>query len=201
MSKASGRANRIAELRVMSSASRFERLALPQLEAAYNLAFWLTRSRPDADDIVQDAYVRALRAFDGFRGDDIKPWLLAIVRNVAYRWLANRQRARNIVSLEETLAGTTAESPMDQLASDEPSAEQMMMGAVERDYVLRALAELPPAFREVIVLREIEGLAYREIAEVTGTPVGTVMSRLARGRSELRKELKKLIEKDEPNAM
>lgn len=186
----------------MSSASRFERLALPHLEAAFNLAFWLSRSKPDAEDIVQEAYVRALRAFDGFRGDDIKPWLLAIVRNVAYRWLSKRKRAHNIVSLDESLAGSTDSSPIsDQIASDEPSAEQLMVGAVEREYVLRALTELPPAFREVVVLREIEALSYREIAGVTGTPVGTVMSRLARGRSELRNVLKKLIEKDEPNAM
>jgi RNA polymerase sigma-70 factor, ECF subfamily len=186
----------------MSSASRFERLALPHLEAAFNLAFWLARSKPDAEDIVQEAYVRALRGFDGFRGEDIKPWLLAIVRNVAYRWLSNRKRAHNIISLDESLAGSTSsESLADHIASDEPSVEQLLVGAVERDYVLRGLAELPPAFREVIVLREIEGLAYREIADVTGTPIGTVMSRLARGRSELRTVLKKLIEKDEPNAV
>ncbi len=186
----------------MSTASRFERLALPQLEAAFNLAFWLARSRPDAEDIVQEAYLRALRSFDSFRGDDIRPWLLAIVRNAAYRWLANRQRAGNVISLDETLAGSGAEERLvDQIVSDEPTAEQQLVGAVERDYVLRALGELPPAFREAVVLREIEGLSYKEIAEVTGTPVGTVMSRLARGRSELRKALTKLIEKDEPNAV
>lgn len=186
----------------MSSASRFERLALPQLEAAFNLAFWLTRSRADAEDIVQEAFLRALRSFDGFRGDDIKPWLLAIVRNTAYRWLANRRRQGNVISLEETLAGTGEDGRgLGLAASEEPSAEQLLVGAVERDYVLRALSELPPIFREAIVLREIEGLSYREIAEVTGTPVGTVMSRLARGRSELRKVLTKLIKKDEPNAV
>jgi RNA polymerase sigma-70 factor, ECF subfamily len=183
------------------SSSRFERLALPQLDAAYNLAFWLTRSRPDADDIVQEAYLRALRAFDGFRGDDIKPWLLAIVRNAAYRWLANRRRAGNVISLDETLAGDDDGHPINVVASDDLSAEQLLVGAAERDYVLRALAELPPIFREAVVLREIEGLSYREISEVTGTPVGTVMSRLARGRNELRGVLKKMIDKDEPNAV
>ncbi len=198
MGVASGHAGPTRET-VMSSLSRFERLALPHLEAAFNLAFWLSRSRPDAEDIVQEAYLRALRSFDGFRGDDIKPWLLAIVRNAAYRWLANRQRARNVVSLDETLAGSRADAH--EMASEEPSAEQLLVSAVERDYVLRALAELPPAFREVIVLREFEGLSYREIAEITGTPAGTVMSRLARGRSELRKVLTRLIGKDEPNAV
>ena len=186
----------------MSSPSRFERLALPHLEAAFNLAFWLARSRPDAEDIVQEAYLRAVRAFEGFRGDDIRPWLLAIVRNCAYRWLSNRRRSGNVVSLEEAFAGNPGEEPGEyQIAADEPSPEQRLIGAAERDYVLRALAELPTAFREVLVLREIEGFSYRDIAEVTGAPVGTVMSRLSRGRGELRKALTKLIERDEPNAV
>lgn len=172
------------------------------MEAAYNLAFWLVRSRTDAEDIVQEAYLRALRSFDTFRGEEIRPWLLAIVRNAAYRWLNNRRRAGNVVSLEEAFAGNSgdetgeAESP-----ADEPSAEERLIGAAERDYVLRALAELPPAFREALVLREIEGLSYRDIAEVTGAPIGTVMSRLSRGRGELREVLTRLIQKDEPNAL
>jgi RNA polymerase sigma-70 factor (ECF subfamily) len=170
------------------------------MEAAFNLAFWLVRSRADAEDIVQEAYLRAFRAFDGFRGDDMRPWLLAIVRNTAYRWLSNRRRSGTVISLEEAFAEGRGQSA-DDIASDEPTAEERLIGAAERDYVLRALAELPPAFREVLVLREIEGLAYREIAEVTGAPVGTVMSRLSRGRGELRKVLTRLMGKDEPNAM
>jgi RNA polymerase sigma-70 factor (ECF subfamily) len=182
--------------------SRFECLALPQLEAAFNLAFWLVRSRPDAEDIVQEAYLRGLRAFDGFRGNDIRPWLLAIVRNCAYRWLSNRRRAGNVVSLEEAFAGGPDEEAGEyQIAGNEPTPEQQLIRAAERDYVLRALAELPAVFREVLVLREIEGFAYRDIAEVTGAPIGTVMSRLARGRGELRKALTSMIEKDEPNAV
>lgn len=186
----------------LSSLSRFERLALPCMEAAYNLAFWLLRSRPDAEDVVQEAYLRALRAFDGFRGDDIRPWLLAIVRNCAYRWLSNRRRSGSVVSLEQAFAGSGEDDIGGrEIASDAPSAEERLIGAAERDYLLRALAELPPALREVLVLREIEGLSYREIAEVTGAPIGTVMSRLSRGRAELRKTLTRLIEKDEPNAV
>jgi len=173
---------------------------LPCTEAAFNLAFWLVRSRADAEDIVQEAYLRAFRAFDGFRGGDMRPWLLAIVRNTAYRWLSNRRRSGTVISLEEAFAEGGGQS-VDEIASDEPTAEERLIGAAERDYVLRALAELPPAFREVLVLREIEGLAYREIAEVTGVPVGTVMSRLSRGRGELRKVLTRLMGKDEPNAM
>ena len=186
----------------MSNLSRFERLALPCMEAAYNLAFWLVRSRTDAEDVVQEAYLRALRSFETFRGEDIRPWLLAIVRNAAYRWLNQRRRFDNVVSLQEAYGGNAEEEGqrMEPVA-DVPSAEQQLIGAAERDYVLRALAELPPAFREAVVLREIEGLSYRGIAEVTGAPVGTVMSRLSRGREELRKALRRLMEKDEPNAV
>src|SRR5215467_171343 len=114
----------------------------------------------------------------------MRPWLLAIVRNTAYRWLSNRRRSGTVVSLEEAFAEGSGQ---DDIAADEPTAEERLIGAAERDYVLRALAELPPAFREVLVLREIEALSYRDIAEVTGVPVGTVMSRLSRGRGELRK--------------
>jgi len=182
----------------LSSRPQFEPLAIPCMEAAFNLAFWLVRSRADAEDIVQEAYLRAFRAFEGFRGGDIRPWLLAIVRNTAYRWLSNRRRSGTVVSLEEAFAEGSGQ---DDIAADEPTAEERLIGAAERDYVLRALAELPPAFREVLVLREIEALSYRDIAEVTGVPVGTVMSRLSRGRGELRKVLMRLIDKDEPNAM
>ena len=102
--------------------------------------------------------------------------------------------------MEEAFAEGSGQTA-DDIAADEPTAEERQIGAAERDYVLRALAELPPAFREVLVLREIEDLSYRDIAEVTGVPVGTVMSRLSRGRGELRKVLTRLLEKDEPNAM
>jgi RNA polymerase sigma-70 factor, ECF subfamily len=186
----------------LSSLPRFEPLALPCMEAAFNLAFWLVRSRPDAEDVVQEAYLRAFRAFDSFRGEDIRPWLLAIVRNTAYRWLSNRRRSGTVISLEEAFAGNGDDGAgAREIASGEPSAEERLIGAAERDYVVRALAELPPAFREVLVLREIEGFSYREIAEVTGAPIGTIMSRLSRGRGELRKVLTRLIEKDEPNAV
>ena len=186
----------------MSSLAQFEPLALPHMEAAFNLAFWLARSRPDAEDIVQEAYLRAFRAFGSFRGEDMRPWLLAIVRNTAYRWLSNRRRSGTVISLEEAFADNAGEGAgANQIVADEPTAEERMIGAAERDYVQRALAELPPAFREVLVLREIEGLSYRDIAEVTGAPIGTVMSRLSRGRGELRKTLTRLLEKDEPNAM
>src|ERR671937_846866 len=104
----------------MSQRSAFEQVALPHLEAAHNLAYWLVRSRPDAEDIVQDAFIRAFRAFASFRGGDIKPWLLTIVRNVAYRWLAVRKRGSNVVSIEDALAGRDGTRTAFEPASEQP---------------------------------------------------------------------------------
>jgi RNA polymerase sigma-70 factor, ECF subfamily len=187
--------------RPMGQLSNFERVALPHMQAAFNLAFWLVRSHADAEDVVQEAYLRAFRAFDGFRGADLRPWLLAIVRNAAYRWLSNRRRSANVISLNEAFERNGEEAEAVQIASDAPSSEARLIGEVDRAIVRSALAELPPIYREVLMLREIEGLRYRDIAEVTGAPVGTVMSRLSRGRSELRKVLSRLMEKDEPHAL
>jgi RNA polymerase sigma-70 factor, ECF subfamily len=186
----------------MNPRTTFEQCALPHLEAAHNLAYWLVRSRPDAEDIVQDAFVRAFRAFGTFRGGDIKPWLLTIVRNVAYRWLSVRKRASNVISIEEAFAPRADDVAGEAwIASEEPSPEALLIGAQERARVLTALGGLPPAFREVLVLREIEELSYGEIADIIGTPVGTVMSRLSRARGELRNRLGALIEKEEKNAL
>jgi RNA polymerase sigma-70 factor (ECF subfamily) len=180
----------------------FERSALPHMDAAYNLAYWLVRSRDDAEDVVQDAYLRAFKAFDTLAGEDIRPWLLAIVRNVAYRWLSVRKRSANVISIEGALAGRDdGDARVMELASEQPSAEDVLVGRAEQALVRAALAELPPAFREVIVLRELEGLAYREIASVTETPIGTVMSRLARARDQLRDRLTHLIAKEDKNAL
>ena len=180
----------------------FEQLAVPHLDAAHNLAYWLVRNRPDAEDIVQDAFLRAYRAFATFRGDDIKPWLLAIVRNVAYRWLAVRQRTSNVVSIEEAFNSRASDQSDQALAAwEEPSAEALLIGAQERALILDALAKLPPAFREVLVLREIEDLSYGEIADVIGSPIGTIMSRLSRARAELRVTLQTLMEKETKDAM
>jgi RNA polymerase sigma-70 factor, ECF subfamily len=187
--------------RRMPQLSSFERLMLPHLDAAFNLAFWLVRSEADAEDVVQEAYIRAFRGYHGFAGTDARPWLLAIVRNAAYRWLSNRRRAANVISLDEAFGGPGEESAEAQLPSEEPTAEVQLIGEVDRGLVRSALGELPPIFREVMVLREIEGLAYREISRVTGAPIGTVMSRLARGRKELRKVLSRMMDKDRSNAV
>ncbi|MDR6872683.1 RNA polymerase sigma-70 factor (ECF subfamily) [Bosea sp. BE125] len=182
--------------------SRFEQLALPHQEAAFSLAFWLLSSRADAEDVVQEAFLRAFRAFDGFRGEDIRPWLFAIVRNAAYRTLNNRQRTANVISLDAAFHGREGDTgaPLD-IAAEGPSAEDALIGKAERDLVRLALAELPTAFREVVVLREIEGLSYREISEITDTAVGTVMSRLSRGRLLLRRALARKTGKDCSHAL
>jgi RNA polymerase sigma factor (sigma-70 family) len=163
----------------------FERRALPHMDAAHNLAFHLLQSRSDAEDAVQDSYIRAYRAFHQLQGADIKPWLLTIVRNVCYRRLQQGRHGRNIISLDDAV-GTRGAIAEAELASTMRSPEQMAIDASDRTLLASAIAALAPVFREVIVLREIEELSYREIAVVIGAPVGTVMSRLSRARAELR---------------
>jgi len=173
---------------------------LPHLVAAFNYARWLTKNEADAEDVVQDAYVRAFRAFAGFRGVSAKPWLLAIVRNVAYRAVQNRKRAANVIFFSEDLKHRDREA-VSEAAAAEPSAESLVLAADARQQVLAALGKLSVDYREVIVLRELEGLTYNEIAEAIDAPVGTVMSRLSRARAELREHLERQIAKDEPNAV
>ena len=148
---------------------------LSHLDAAYNLARWLTGSRADAEDVVQDAYVRAIAGADRFRGGDLRAWLLSIVRNGCYS-LHRRQRVRQATEFDESVHGEDVVTP---------SPEQ---GAIDVDTSRRvrlAIAKLAPEFREVVVLREFDGLSYKEIAGVIGAPVGTVMSRLSRARAQL----------------
>jgi len=156
---------------------RFEAQALPHLDAAYNLARWLSRSPADADDIVQDAMLRAFRAFDGFRGQDAKPWLLAIVRNCGLS-AGTGARRRGLTSLE------------DSMADEGPGPEEAAIQAGHQRRLDTMIARLPADFREVLILREMEDMSYREIAEITGAPIGTVMSRLARARTLLRQFVK-----------
>jgi RNA polymerase sigma factor (sigma-70 family) len=186
----------------MPSTQEFDAQALPHLDAAYNLAYWLLRNDADAQDVVQDAYLRAFKAFGQFHGGDIRPWLLTIVRNVAYRWLSVRKRNANVVSIEDALASRDGEkAPTFEPASDDPSAEDMLISDGERTLVRRALAKLTPSFREVIVLREFEGLSYQDIASVLGVPAGTVMSRLSRARADLKDLLAGLMQKENHNAL
>ena len=171
----------------MNRRARFEAQAVPHMAAALTLAFWLVRSRADAEDIVQDSYVRAYRAFDTFRGDNFKPWLLAIVRNQSLTFLSKRKFKSNVISFDEAFAAQAGEEPGEaRVASEAPTAEDVMIVEGERASVMAALDTLPPLYREVLVLREIEDLSYQVIANVTGVPIGTVMSRLARARARLR---------------
>lgn len=156
----------------------FEALALPHLDAAYNLARWLSRSPAEAEDIVQDAMVRALRGFDGLRGDDARPWLMTIVRNC---W---RDRAARVGARRQVPLPTGADGP--ELVDDGLDAEAAAVRASEARRMRATIAALPDDFREVLILREMEDLSYREIAEATGAPIGTVMSRLARARALLK---------------
>jgi RNA polymerase sigma-70 factor (ECF subfamily) len=158
---------------------RFEAEALPHLDAATNLARWLARPPLDADDIVQEAMLRAWRAFDTLRGSDVKPWLLTIVRNC---FLTAAGKAKS--GCETALPDDDAIADAALIAADDP--ERAAMAGDAGRAVDAMLAALPEPFREVLVLREMEDMSYAQIAQVTGVPVGTVMSRLARGRALLR---------------
>jgi RNA polymerase sigma-70 factor (ECF subfamily) len=164
--------------------ARFEAAVLPHLDAAYTLARYLTRNDHDAEDVVQDACVRALKYFDGFRGEEgtsARAWLLAIVRNTAYSW-RRRHRA-------DALATEFDEREHSHGVADEHPEGELLRSAAQ-ETLGRALDRLAPEFREVIVLRELEGLSYKEISEVAGVPVGTVMSRLSRARARLQEAVR-----------
>ncbi|HJP90746.1 MAG TPA: sigma-70 family RNA polymerase sigma factor [Pyrinomonadaceae bacterium] len=155
---------------------RFEEIALPHLSAAYNLARWLVHNEHDAEDLVQEAFLRAFKSFSGYYGGNSRAWVLTIVRNTCYTWL---QRNR-VLDLAEPI-----DDKLDELELDLADPEMLFLQSVNAQIVRQALQELPVEFREVVVLREMEGLAYKEIANVIDVPLGTVMSRLARGRKRL----------------
>jgi RNA polymerase sigma-70 factor, ECF subfamily len=162
----------------------FEALVLPQLGAAYNLARWLTRNDHDAEDVAQEAYLRALRFFDGFRGGDVRAWLLTIVRNTYYTWLTNN-RLRDLSS--------PLEDEEWELESKAPDPELNAIQTSERHRLEQAIEELRTEFREVLILRELEGMTYKEISDITDIPLGTVMSRLARARKRLQQCLANVL--------
>ena len=150
------------------------------LDAAYNLARWLTRNEQDAEDIVHEAYLRAFRFSAGFRGSEVRPWLLAIVRNSCYDFLRQRHAHGRVRAFDEEIHSADPKTP-----NQEASLLQHERAGLVRD----AVAELPVRFREVLVLRELEDLSYREIASITGVPLGTVMSRLNRGRQQIQRKV------------
>jgi RNA polymerase sigma-70 factor (ECF subfamily) len=159
---------------------RFEREILPHLDSAYTFARWLTGNEPDAQDVVQEALLRALRFFDGYRGENARAWLLTIVRNTCVNFWEKRRPGEAAEEFDEELH--TPES-------DAPEAEARLLREASGHSVREALGSIPRPFREALILREVEGLSYKEIGAVANIPVGTVMSRLARGRRLLREHL------------
>ena len=155
----------------------FEQTMVPHLNAAYNLARWLTRNQEDAEDLVQEAYLRAFRFFDGFHGGDGRAWLLAVVRNTCLSWLGRRSGGASArVQFDEQVHGATGERE---------SPEDVLVRNSKISSLRNCVESLPVEFREIIVMRELEELSYREISEATRVPIGTVMSRLSRGRARL----------------
>jgi RNA polymerase sigma-70 factor, ECF subfamily len=160
---------------------RFEQAVLPHLDAAYNLARWLTRNDHDAQDVTQEAFLRAFRFFDGYQGGNMRSWLLTIVRNTCYTWMHQNRPPEAAVEFDEEIHSEESSGGAD--------PELQVLASADKDTVQRALAELPEIFREVLVLREMEGMSYKEIADVASVSIGTVMSRLARARTRLRESL------------
>lgn len=162
--------------------SRFANVVMPHIDDAYRLARWLTGNSTDAEDVVQDASLRAFRAIRGFAGGSARAWVLSIVRNTAYSWL-RKNRPAAVVTVDDLEAVELAQAnPGD---PDAPTPEATLLAKVDAEQLRAAIAALPAPFRETLVLRDIEGLDYREIAQATEVPIGTVMSRLARARSRL----------------
>jgi RNA polymerase sigma-70 factor (ECF subfamily) len=174
----------------MTRITRFEQTVLPHLDAAYNLARWLTRNEHDAEDVVQEAFMRAMRYFDRMKGNEARPWLLAIVRNTCWSWL-EKNRPAEVVALDDAGALPADGEGLGQVSGMETNPEVILLHSANRKLVNQALEELPVAFREVIVMREIEDLSYKEIAAIAGIPAGTVMSRLSRGREMLKRAIEK----------
>jgi RNA polymerase sigma-70 factor (ECF subfamily) len=159
---------------------RFEAAFLPHLGAAHNLARWLVRDEQEAQDMVQEAFLRAWKSLEGFQGKDGRTWLLAIVRNVCYSCLEKKRRRGPALPFDERVHG---------VAAGDRNPESLLERKDEQQTMRQAVEQLPDELREVVVLRELEGLSYKEIAAVAAIPVGTVMSRLARARDRLHQRL------------
>jgi RNA polymerase sigma-70 factor (ECF subfamily) len=168
--------------------ARFQDLIMPHLDAAYNLAFWLVRNTSDAEDVVQEAFLRAFKFLDGFHGGNSRAWLLSIVRNASYDWLRANRKNDEMIEFDEELHGPEA------ILSE---SEAIVTRTTQQQVVRQAIEDLPAGFREVTILRELEGASYREIAEIVKVPLGTVMSRLARARDQLQRCLPARLRQDQ----
>jgi RNA polymerase sigma factor (sigma-70 family) len=166
--------------------ARFARLVLPHLGDAYSLARWITGSRADAEDVVQDACLRAFRAIGSIGDGSSRPWVLTVVRNTAYTWL-RKNRPSAVLVVEDLESVETAMANRGD--PDDETPETALIAKADAASLQAAIAALPTAYRETLILRDVQGLSYREISEVTGVPIGTVMSRLARGRNQVIKTI------------
>jgi RNA polymerase sigma-70 factor (ECF subfamily) len=171
------RDNRLEE---QDKQARFEETIMPHLDAAYNLARWLTSNEHDAEDVVQDAFLRAFKFFEGFHGGNSRSWLLSIVRNTTYTWLQKNRK--------QELA-TVFDEEIHDIEDTSSNPEMVLLKNADHQEILRAVQQLPVEFREVMILRELEGMSYKEIAVMSDVPIGTVMSRLARARKQLQQSL------------
>jgi RNA polymerase sigma-70 factor, ECF subfamily len=169
---------------------RFEQLVLPHLDAAYNLARWLLRSPADAEDVAQEAMLRSYKFFPSFHGGDARAWLLQIVRNTCYSWMEKNSREGNMTEFDEEFHGPAS-----------PTPEEAAIASQDRARLTRALESLSPRSREVLVLRELEGCSYKEIAAITSIPIGTVMSSLSRARRQLLSALVSLTHEEAKREM
>jgi RNA polymerase sigma factor (sigma-70 family) len=166
--------------------ARFANVVMPHIDDAYRLAHWLTGNSTDAEDVVQDASLRAFRAIREYAGGNARAWLLSIVRNTAYSWL-RKNRPTAVVTVDDLVAVELAQANRGEPDMDTP--ETALLAQIDAEQLRSAIAALPAPFRETLVLRDIEGLDYREIAQTTEVPIGTVMSRLARARRRLTETL------------
>jgi RNA polymerase sigma-70 factor (ECF subfamily) len=167
---------------------RFEQTVLPHLDAAYSLARWLTRNDQDAQDVTQEACLRAFRFFEGYQGGNMRAWLLTIVRNTCYTWLHQNRPPASAEVFDEEIHSEES--------SGSANPEIQALASADKETLRQALEELPDVYREALVLRELEGMSYKEIADVTSVSLGTVMSRLARGRTRLRESLSVMLGKE-----
>jgi len=182
---ANGPESRSTTLEEQDKLARFEQSIMPHMNAAYNLARWLAGNDADAQDVVQEAYLRAFKFLGGFRGGDSRSWLLRIVRNAFYDWLKRNRR-------EET--GTPFDEELHSAGDETGTPDTLLLEKADHELMRKAIEDLPFDFREILVLRELEGLSYKEIADIAEVPLGTVMSRLARAREHLRTLLVQRLE-------
>jgi RNA polymerase sigma-70 factor (ECF subfamily) len=180
------------EARGSQAHENFEQIVMPHLDAAYNLARWLVRNPHDAEDVAQEAFLRAFRFFSGYHGGDARAWILAIVRNTAYSFL---EKNRPVDFAEEF------DEEVHKVDFGHPEAEMALLRSVDAKMLQGALDRIPVNFREVLILRELEEMSYKQIAEVMSVPVGTVMSGLARARTKLREQILRTRDEEEQRGL